>query len=272
VVRLAEPAVERTAVMSVEEPIGLALGGGWEAGPVRIGDTVRRRTGHWTPAVHALLRHLEAAGFDAAPRVLGVDGQGREVLSYVEGEAGVYPLRAELWSDAVLDQAARLLRRYHDATVEFVPPADASWLHGVREPVEVVCHGDMAPYNCIYRGDRIVCFIDFDWAGPGPRLWDLAEAAYRFVPLTDPTNPDTISTDQPRRLRRFVDHYGGDLCAGILDAVVERERWQIDYIIAGAEAGDPVQQQCLAAGHVDILATDLAHIHQYRDELDAALA
>src|SRR5829696_8602194 len=264
--------------MSAEEPIGLALGGGWEAGPVRVGDTVRRRTGRWTPAVHALLRHLEAAGFDAAPRVLGVDGQGREVLSYVEGEAGVYPLRAELWSDAVLDQAARLLRRYHDATVEFVPPVDASWLHGVREPVEVICHGDMAPYNCIYRGDRIVCFIDFDWAGPGPRLWDLAEAAYRFVPLTDPTKrhasrvPDTISTDQPRRLRRFVDHYGRDLCAGILDAVVERERWQIDYIIAGAEAGDPVQQQCLAAGHVDILATDLAHIHRYRDELDAALA
>jgi Phosphotransferase enzyme family len=259
--------------MSAEEPIALALGGGWEAGPVRIGDTVRRRSGRWTPAVHALLRHLESVGFDAAPRVLGVDGQGREVLSYIEGQAGNYPLPESLWSDAVLDQTAQLLRRYHDATVGFVPPVDASWLHGVREPVEVICHGDMAPYNCIYRGDTIIGFIDFDWAGPGPRLWDLAEAAYRFVPLTDPTtNPDTISTDQPRRLRRFVDHYGRDLCAGILDAVVERERWQIDYIIAGAEAGDPVQQQCLAAGHVDILTTNLAHIHRYRDELDAALA
>jgi hypothetical protein len=72
--------------MSAEEPIGLALGGGWEAGPVRIGDTVRRRSGRWTPAVHALLRHLESVGFDAAPRVLGVDGQGREVLSYIEGQ------------------------------------------------------------------------------------------------------------------------------------------------------------------------------------------
>ena len=151
--------------MSAEEPIALALGGGWEAGPVRIGDTVRRRSGRWTPAVHALLRHLESVGFDAAPRVLGVDGQGREVLSYIEGQAGNYPLPESLWSDAVLDQTAQLLRRYHDATVGFVPPVDASWLHGVREPVEVICHGDMAPYNCIYRGDRIVCFIDFDWAG-----------------------------------------------------------------------------------------------------------
>jgi hypothetical protein len=85
--------------MSAEEPIGQALGGGWEAGPVRIGDTVRRRSGRWTPAVHALLRHLESVGFDAAPRVLGVDGQGREVLSYIEGQAGVYPLPERLWSD-----------------------------------------------------------------------------------------------------------------------------------------------------------------------------
>jgi hypothetical protein len=222
--------------------------------------------------VHALLRHLEAVGFDAAPRVLGMDRQGREILNFVDGEPGLYPLPERLWSDAVLDQAARLLRRYHDATVDFVPPANASWLHGVREPVEIICHGDMAPYNCIYRDDRIVCFIDFDWAGPGPRLWDLAEAAYRFVPLTDPSNPDTISTDQPRRLQRFVDQYGREFCDGILDAVLERERGQIDYIIAGAEASDPVQQQCLAAGHVDILATDIAHIHRCRAKLEAALS
>jgi hypothetical protein len=92
------------------------------------------------------------------------------------------------------------------------------------------------------------------------------------VPLTDPTNPDTISTDQPQRLRRFVDQYGRGFCAGILDAVLERERWQIDYIIAGAEAGDPVQQECLAAGHIDILATDIAHIHRYRAKLEGALS
>jgi hypothetical protein len=256
--------------MSAEEPIGLALGGGWEAGPVRIGDTVRRRSGRWTPAVHALLRHLESVGFDAAPRVLGVDGQGREVLSYIEGQAGVYPLPERLWSDAVLDQAARLLRRYHDATVGFVPPVDASWLHGVREPVEVICHGDMAPYNCIYRGDTIIGFIDFDWAGPGPRLWTsrrrpIGCSAHQTGPTS--TRPLPLSLGR----LRFVTSAGRPLRRDT-DAVVERERWQIDYIIAGAEAGDPVQQQCLAAGHVDILATDLAHIHRYRDELDAALA
>ena len=43
---------------------------------VRVGDTVRRRRGHWTPAVHALLDHLESVGFDAAPRALGTDTAG----------------------------------------------------------------------------------------------------------------------------------------------------------------------------------------------------
>lgn len=53
---------------------------------VRVGGTVRRRAGPWTPAVHALLRFLEREGFDA-PRVIGMDERGREILEYIEGEA-----------------------------------------------------------------------------------------------------------------------------------------------------------------------------------------
>jgi hypothetical protein len=40
---------------------------------VRVGDTVRRPTGEWSPAVHALLRHYEAVGFDGALRFVGID-------------------------------------------------------------------------------------------------------------------------------------------------------------------------------------------------------
>jgi len=74
-----EPPVERS---EREE----RLTGGSISAVAKVGDTVRRNAGPWTPAVHALLRHLEAVGFDGAPRVLGIDGQGREVLSYVPGE------------------------------------------------------------------------------------------------------------------------------------------------------------------------------------------
>ena len=61
------------------------LGGNVTEAVVRVGDTVRRPVGEWTPAVHALLHHLEDVGFSAAPRVLGIDAQGREVLTYCEG-------------------------------------------------------------------------------------------------------------------------------------------------------------------------------------------
>jgi hypothetical protein len=70
-------------VCAVEE-IQLS-GGGITSGVVRVGGTVRRPAGPWTRTVHAYLRHLERQGFSGAPRVLGFDEQGREVLSFLDG-------------------------------------------------------------------------------------------------------------------------------------------------------------------------------------------
>ena len=88
---------------------------------VRIGDTVRRPVGRWTPAVHSLLRHLEEVGVEGAPRVLGFDDQNREVLTYLPSEP------AARWSDEALLGAAQLVRRLHDALADFVPPPGAVW-------------------------------------------------------------------------------------------------------------------------------------------------
>jgi hypothetical protein len=61
-------------------------GGRLTPGVVRVGATVYRPIGpHW-PFVHALLAHLERVGFSAAPRFLGIDDRGREILSYLDGE------------------------------------------------------------------------------------------------------------------------------------------------------------------------------------------
>ena len=96
---------------------------------VRIGDTVRRRAGPWTPAVHALLRYLESVDFPA-PRVRGIDAEGREILGYLPGEAHsgtIETLPDWIMADPQLVAAGRLLRRYHDAVAAFKPPADARW-------------------------------------------------------------------------------------------------------------------------------------------------
>ncbi|MEO9255365.1 MAG: hypothetical protein ABI305_07500, partial [Tepidiformaceae bacterium] len=120
---------------------------------VRVGDTVRRTPGPWTPAVHALLKHLEQAGFSAAPRVNGFDDRGREVLSFIDGEIRRQP--GPWMSDAMLARVARLLRGLHEATRGFVLPEGTSWLFG--QPVvpgreQVICHNDIAPRNTVFRG------------------------------------------------------------------------------------------------------------------------
>src|SRR6266571_8458103 len=64
------------------KPDGLATAVFRDAG------TVRRPAAASSPAVLALLRHLEAVGFPGSPRVVdsGYDEDGNEVLTYVEGE------------------------------------------------------------------------------------------------------------------------------------------------------------------------------------------
>ncbi|WP_416900672.1 ammonium transporter [Micromonospora echinospora] len=88
----------------------IPLHGGNVSTVVRVGDTVRRNAGPWTPAVHALLRHLEYVGFTGAPRAYGMDERNREVLSYLEGECGEYPLAPHWVTDEALVTVATMLR------------------------------------------------------------------------------------------------------------------------------------------------------------------
>jgi hypothetical protein len=210
---------------------------------VRIGDTVRRGAGPWTPAIHALLRHLRARGFDRVPEPLGIDAQGREVISLLPGRVGTYPLPDFMLSDATLVTVARTLRAYHDATAGFSLPPGTAWRWPAHAPAEVICHNDFAPYNLMWEGSRLTAVIDFDLASPGPRAWDMAYAAYRFVPLTDPGNPDVPFPgvpEQARRLALFCSAYGEARIApgAVLDAAIACLRELVAFILRAAAAGD----------------------------------
>jgi aminoglycoside phosphotransferase (APT) family kinase protein len=115
----------------------------------------------------------------------------------------------------VLTDVARSLRQWHDATVGF-DAAGLVWGLDAREPAEVICHNDFAPYNCVFREGRMVGVIDFDVCAPGPRLWDVAYTAYRFVPLMPSPNAGELSDgerspfgmrDTLARLGTFLDAY-----------------------------------------------------------------
>jgi hypothetical protein len=263
---------------SVETQIEEALAGGVNT-VTRIGRRVHRPTGPWTPAVHALLGHLADAGFSGAPRVHGLDDQGREILDYIDGWVGD-PLPEDARGDDAVRAVGRLLRGLHDATVEFVAPPDAAWYFPAREPAEVICHGDTANYNIAFRGGEPVAFIDFDTAHPGPRVWDVAYTAYRFAPMTDPEGPDPDGeaftlplTDQVRRLRILADGYGLSPVdrRALPDVAVERLRHLIAHMREQAAGGSAAFASHIAQGHDAHYLTGIEYITRHRSAYLAAL-
>ena len=239
----------------------IVLTGGNMTPVVRIGDTVRRGAGPWTPTIHALLEHLRAAGFDQVPEPLGIDDRGREIISFLPGRVGTYPLPDFVLSDDMLETVGRTLRAYHDATVGF---EGGPWQWPAHAPPEVICHNDFAPYNMLFEDGRLTGIIDWDLASPGPRVWDMGYAAYRFVPLTDPANPDVSNpgvAEQARRLARFCEAYGpGPEPRAVAATAVARLRELVAFIRREAAAGDAAQTAVLERGDVGIYERDIAYI------------
>lgn len=241
------------------------LAGGGSTTVTRLGDTVRRTAQPWSSTVGAMLSALRAVGFDEAPAFHGFDDRGREVLDFIPGEVGNYPLTEVVRSETAMDSAAGLLRRFHDASALVVDPSPARWQFAALEPVEVICHGDFAPYNCVFRGDRAVGIIDFDTARPGPRAWDLAYALYRFAPLAHPhRNPDAFGdeAEQVARAHRFLDSYGAtpDQRSAAIGMLQPRLRALIDHIERSAVEGSEAARSHLADGHVELYRADLDYI------------
>lgn len=196
---------------------------------VRVGETLRRSRKPSSEAVQSLLSHLGDSGFSGCPKPLGFDDQDREVLSFVEGEGGSIPLRPETMTDQALVEHAGLIRRFHDASASFVASGEV-WEPLLADPSNVagvICHNDLSIPNTVYRGGLPSALVDWDFAAPGRRLWDLAYAAWWIVPLQRPEFMRSIGwpeVDQPRRLAMFVDAYGLDEGrAELLDVLHQRQ-------------------------------------------------
>jgi Phosphotransferase enzyme family len=189
----------------------LLPGGLTNAGLVsRVGNTVRRPWRPTSPSTWALLEHLERSGFDGAPRFLGIDDRGREILSYIPGRAAIEPYEDWALSDEALVSVAVLLRRYHDAAASF-DAAGRPWPDFVPPEFRdgLVSHNDPNLDNVIFSGGVAVGLIDFDLASPGSAVWDVACAARLWAPLRDDRDaPEELRGRALDRLRIFIDGYG----------------------------------------------------------------
>ena len=223
----------------VDEEIALVGG----AGLVRVGDTVRRPARPSSAAVRELLLHLEAVGFEGAPRSLGVDERGRDVLTFVEGDVPLPPYPPWALTDVALDDLGRLLRRFHEATADFDQGSTSGWSQEWSDPRggPVVCHDDLFPENVVFRDGRVVAFIDVAEAAPGRPLWDLAITAQEWAPLHAPgarlDHPADL--DGVRRTGLLARAYGldPDQALELVDVVDEERTHALANIRAQAAAG-----------------------------------
>lgn len=200
-----------------DDEVEVLQGGVGNAGAVvRIGRHVLRPLSpHWR-GIHALLTHLHAVGFAAVPEVVGVEPHGRERLVFIPGDVPIPPFPAWSTSDATLASVASLLRRFHDATVSFMP-TDATWSTEMADPepgdAPVLCHNDVCLENVVCRDGSAVALLDFEFAAPGRRVWDLAALAMMCVPLDTPEDAARTGrghVDPARGLRVVADAYGLD--------------------------------------------------------------
>jgi Phosphotransferase enzyme family len=224
------------------------LPGGFVTPVVRAGNTVRRRPPEDPEFTHALLGWFERRGWGGAPRFLGRDELGREVLSFVDGHAAWAPAQPpSVTADASLARAAGLVREFHDLTAGTPLAAGA----------EVVCHNDLSPKNTVYRdgdGELIpVAFIDWDIAAPGRRIHDIAHVCWQFLGLGPALGLGSDVADAGRRMRVICDAYGLADRSELLETIL----WWQDRCWRGIEgraaAGDPAMirlRDCGAARSV----------------------
>lgn len=236
-------------------------------GVVRIGDTVRRPHQDTSDGVAAYLEHLAGTGFAGAPRVLGRDAQGRDVLSYLDGDVPGDPVEPWAAADAVLGGVGRLLRRLHDASAGWAPSVPLR-SHAPGRPVPpmpdgeavLVSHRDVTPQNTVFRDGAAFGLVDFDLTGWTTRSLDLANTAMHWVPLRDPADrqPVHAGIDVAARLRVLLDGYGPDAVgAGALlhaaqlrfGALHESMRWNAEHLGGGwsrmwdAGAGEVIRRR-----------------------------
>jgi Ser/Thr protein kinase RdoA (MazF antagonist) len=246
---------------------------------VRVGDTVRRPTGPWTPAVHAFLIHLRKVGFSGAPEVLGIDEHGREVFRYIPGQVATDPIPEWAAADDVVESLGVFIREFHEAARSFTAPSDAIWQRwpGAPRSGDFVIHWDITTSNVIWRSGRPIALIDFDFARPAPALFDLATAAKFWCPLF--TEERRAATGWPDvdpfwRLRELAEVYGldEDQRRALPGFIRRKQEMGLQAHRAYSDEGHAAFKAMVHAGGLTRIAADLEWFDEHRAQVERALA
>jgi hypothetical protein len=224
-----------SAVMSDDESRDRAAEVNEHFRPIELtAETVTRPARPQSRTVHSFLRHLREKGLGCVPEPLSLNEE-TEMLRYIDGESG-----GDGWknqhNEHGLRSAARLLRRIHDASADWVPPDDA--IFGAPPTTadgDVFVHGDPGPWNFVWRDGEAIALIDWDFLHRAPRLEDVAYALLCFAPMrNDQWTLDWHHfphvPDRRARIEAFLDAYGIPTDFDVADVVIRRRHATIEHV------------------------------------------
>lgn len=221
----------------------------------RAGGVVRRPANFWTPAVHGLLRHLEALGFPA-PRPLAVEGE-TEILTWIDGESGPDGWAKIVPEDGLRNWAA-FLRRYHDAVAGYRPQEGTSWSSGPG----TCAHGGSSATATSARGTASgaagIPSASSTLTTPGPPRRSSTSPTHWNTPRRSETTanacagcPTPEPPDRCRRIEIFCDAYGIPVPADITARVAWQQRLVLQNCRALASQGIEPQVTWVREGYLD---------------------
>jgi aminoglycoside phosphotransferase (APT) family kinase protein len=139
-------------------------------------------------------------------------------------------------------------------------------LVGAPATGEVICHNDLSPYNAIWRDGLPRAFVDWDLASPGPPMWDIADAAWRFIPVSPDVERSRRATAATKatRLTLLCDAYGLDERGELLQTIHRRIRCSYDTLRKWGQAGVPGWAEMWRAGdHGERMLRCLAYLDEH---------
>jgi Phosphotransferase enzyme family len=143
---------------------------------------------------------------------------------------------------------------------------------GVQQPVETICHNDVAPSNVVFRAGVPVALIDWEAASPGPRAADLGFAAWRWVPLWSEERcraaglPTSVH-EKSRRLRLFLGAYGVKSDQAFVDATTRRLRQFLNHQTELVKAGSEWEVRRARRGVISAMSDEIDWVESHATEL-----
>lgn len=212
---------------------------------VRSGDHVLRPSNEHSTSILEFLSELEIAGFSGAPVPLGLEPDSRERLLFIPGDVAIPPFPDWAQTAHALVSVVGLIRSLHDASKR-VDTSAMTWSSEMADPDggPVICHNDVCLENVVFRDGDAVALLDFDFAAPGRRAFDLAAFARMCVPVDDDVSSAKLGwqpSDRPGRLRLVCDAYGLDTegRSDVLHCLDVSIAQGGEFVRRRAEAGEP---------------------------------